>query len=201
MVALVAGLWRPVRAMRHDRAAARHAGVLLPALASDLLSAVELASPDTPDPRAAAVSARLMQAFQDYVAGSVGAVDARQLVPLRPAGRAVAAGVAAIAAVIAAVALSPMMSRGLRTLGHRPSLFEGAAISAVPLVGDVRITYHYPGYTAAGPAHGRRIDRRRRRGQGHARSHRDAPAARGAPRAAPARRDRREGRDRGVAVG
>ena len=151
VVALVAGLWRPARAMRHDRAAARHAGVLLPALASDLLSAVELASPDTPDPRAAAVSARLILAFQDYVAGSVGAVDARQLVPLRPAGRAVAAGLAAIAAVIAAVALSPMMSRGLRTLGHRPSLFEGAAISAVPLVGDVRITYHYPGYTAVAP--------------------------------------------------
>ena len=86
VVALVAGLWRPARAMRHDRAAARHAGVLLPALASDLLSAVELASPDTPDPRAAAVSARLVLAFQDYVAGSVGAVDARQLVPLRPAG-------------------------------------------------------------------------------------------------------------------
>ena len=77
LVALLAGLWRPARAMRHDRAAARHAGVLLPALASDLLSAVELASPDTPDPRAAAVSARLILAFQDYVAGSVGAVDAR----------------------------------------------------------------------------------------------------------------------------
>ena len=137
--------------MRHDRAAARHAGVLLPALASDLLSAVELASPGTPDPRAAAVSARLVLAFQDYVAGSVGAVDARQLVPLRPAARAIAAGVAAIAAVIAAVALSPMMARGLRTLGHRPSLFEGAAISAVALVGDVRITYNYPGYTGLTP--------------------------------------------------
>ena len=151
VVALVAGLWRPVRAMRHDRAAARHAGVLLPALASDLLSAVELASPGTPDPRAAAVSARLVLAFQDYVAGSVGAVDARQLVPLRPAARAIAAGVAAIGAVIAAVALSPMMARGMRTLGHRPSLFEGAAISAVPLVGDVRITYNYPGYTGLTP--------------------------------------------------
>src|SRR5262249_54027854 len=42
VVLLVAGIWRPARALRHDRAAARRAGVLLPALASDLLSAVEL---------------------------------------------------------------------------------------------------------------------------------------------------------------
>src|SRR5262245_14371500 len=36
LVALVAGIWRPARAMRHDRAAARRAGALLPELASDL---------------------------------------------------------------------------------------------------------------------------------------------------------------------
>jgi hypothetical protein len=66
---------------------------------------------------------------------------------LRPAGRAGRRRRRGVAAVIAAAALSPMMARGLRTLVHRPSLFEGAAISAVPLVGDVRITYHYPAYT------------------------------------------------------
>src|SRR5206468_190400 len=62
LVALIAGIWRPARAMRHDRAAARRAGALLPEMASDLLSAVELASPGAPDPRAAAVSNRLVQA-------------------------------------------------------------------------------------------------------------------------------------------
>ena len=44
-----------------------------------------------------------------------------------------------------------MMARGLRTLVHRPSLFEGAAISTAPLVGDVRITYSYPAYTGLPP--------------------------------------------------
>src|SRR5207237_5696439 len=56
LAALIAGTWRPARAMRHDRAAARRAGSLLPDMASDLLSAVELASPGPSDPRAAAVS-------------------------------------------------------------------------------------------------------------------------------------------------
>jgi hypothetical protein len=151
VAALVTGVWRPALAMRHDRAAARRAGVLLPALASDLLSAVELARPPSSDPRAAAVSARLVRAFQDYVAGSVGSVDARQLVPMRPAARAIAVAITAFAAVIAAGLLSPMMARGLRTLVHRPSLFEGAAVSTVALIGDVRITYSYPGYTGIGP--------------------------------------------------
>ena len=153
LVALIVGVWLPARAVRHDRTAARRAGLLLPEMASDLLSAVELASPPSsdPDPRASAVSARLVGAFQDYVAGSVGAVDARRLVPLRPAARAIATAIAGVAALIAAVTLSPAMARGLRTLGHRPSLFEGAAISEAPLVGDVRITYTYPGYTGLAP--------------------------------------------------
>ena len=151
LVALVVGIWRPAREVRHDRAAAQRAGVLIPELASDLLSAVELAGPPSSDPRAAAVSPRLVQAFQDFVAGSVGAMDARRLVPFRPAARAIASAVAGIAAVVAALVLSPAVSRGMRTLVHRPSLFEGAAISAVPLIGDVRITYSYPSYTGLPP--------------------------------------------------
>ena len=151
VAALVAGVWRPARALRHDRAAARRTGQLLPGMASDLLSAVELAGPRPTDPRAAAVSAPLVRAFHDYVAGSVGAVDARRLVSLRPAARALAAATAALAAVVTAGTLSPTMARGLRTLVHKPSLFEGAGISEAPLVGDVRITYSYPAYTGLPP--------------------------------------------------
>src|SRR5580765_65992 len=61
VVLLVTGVWRPARALRHDRAAVRRAGVLLPGLASDLLSAVELAGPHPVDPRAAAVSEPLVR--------------------------------------------------------------------------------------------------------------------------------------------
>src|SRR5437660_1687610 len=79
----------------------------------------------------------------------VGALAAVLL--LRPAARAIATAVAGVAAVIAAAALSPAMARGLRTLVHTPSLFEGAAVSDVALIGDVRITYSYPGYTGLPP--------------------------------------------------
>jgi hypothetical protein len=151
-VAIVAwGLWLPSRALRKDQTAARRAGTLMPAMASDLLSAVELAEPQRPDPRAASVSGELVRAFQDYVARSLAPVDARQLVSLRPAARALAVGLLALAALAAGAWQSPKFVHGLRTLIHRPSLFEGAAVSTVPLVGDVRITYSYPGYTGLPP--------------------------------------------------
>jgi hypothetical protein len=91
-----------------------------------------------------------VRAFQDYVAGTVTAMDARRLVPMRQAW-AVASAAAAIGAVVSAGTLSPVMARGLRTLIHRPSLFEGAAVSTAPLVGDVRVTYTYPAYTGLAP--------------------------------------------------
>jgi hypothetical protein len=147
---VVVGMARPWWTMRQDRTTAQRAGSLMPAMASDLLSAVELGGPKDADPRAAAVSTTLVQAFQDYVAGTVAAVDARRLVPMRPVG-AIAPALAAIAAVVAAGLLSPTIARGLHSLVHRPSLFEGAAISAEPLVGDVRVTYTYPAYTGLGP--------------------------------------------------
>ena len=187
--------------MRQDRAAARHAGELMPGMASDLLSAVELAGPASTDPRAAAVSATLVRAFQDYVAGTVAAVDARRLVPLRRRARAIASAVAAIGAVIAAATLSPMMARGLRTLVHRPSLFEGAAISTAPLVGDVRVTYTYPAYTGLAPrtVEGSTGDVAAVKGtRVRIETHPLRAVAQGA---AAARRDGQQGRDRRVAVG
>src|SRR3569623_3339292 len=44
-----------------------------------------------------------------------------------------------------------VVGKGLSTLTHRPSRFEGAAVSLVPIVGDVRITYQYPAYTGLPP--------------------------------------------------
>jgi hypothetical protein len=155
LAVLVWGVWRPARSLRRDRAAARHAGTLLPAqlptLASDLLSAVELAEPPPADPRAASVSTRLVQAFQEYVARSLTSVDAQRLVSLRPVIRAAAAALIVVAALGTGAWLSSTFARGLRTLIHRPSLFEGAAVSTMPLVGDVRIIYSYPAYTGLPP--------------------------------------------------
>jgi Domain of unknown function (DUF4175) len=149
--ALTYGVLRPARALREDRAAARRVGVLVPPLASDLLSAVELGEAPRPGHPLPAVSPSLVRAFHGDVARALGPVEPRALVPFGPAAVAVAAFVAAAAAVIALGVWIPSVGVGLRTLVHRPSLFEGASVSAAPLVGDVRIVYQYPAYTGLPP--------------------------------------------------
>jgi hypothetical protein len=137
------GVVRPARRLGDDRATARRAGTLVPPLASDLLSAIELGDGNA----STLASPSLVRAFQGDVARALEPVDPRTLVPLRPATLPVAAGVAALVALFVAASLSTNVSTGLRTLMHRPTLFEGAAVSLGPLVGDVRVTYQYPAYT------------------------------------------------------
>ena len=43
--------------------------------------------------------------------------------------------------------VAPSVRSGLSLLVRHPTRFEGAAISAEPLIGDVRLTYIYPAYT------------------------------------------------------
>jgi hypothetical protein len=156
--ALAWGLARPAVRLRSDLAAARSAGALMPGagpappptMASDLVSIVELRS-SAREPRPDAISSRLVGAFEEQVATGLLGVEPRRLVPLGPAARALGAAGLTAAALVAAAMLWPLAGRGLRTLVHHPSRFEGAAISAAPLVGDVRITYEYPAYTGLPP--------------------------------------------------
>jgi hypothetical protein len=153
--AVALGVLRPARQLRDDHAAARRAGALVPPLASDLLSAVQLgdgvARVDTTAEVAAGagamVSPSLVRAFHADVARALAPIDPRELVPLRPAALAIAALVAGVGLLGGASSLFPAIATGLRTLVHRPTLFEGAAVSLGPLVGDVRVTYQYPAYT------------------------------------------------------
>jgi hypothetical protein len=162
LVALGYGLLRPARALRDDLTAARRTGLLIPDLASDLLSAVELdeltrTAPDgaraaaSPGPAAALAGApaspQLIEAFQQDVAKALVPLSPRQLVPLQPAAAAIVTAFVAAGGLLAAASWSPLLANGLRTLVRRPSLFEGAAVSTTPLVGDVRLTYSYPEYT------------------------------------------------------
>jgi hypothetical protein len=152
LVVLARGVLIPARALRDDRAAARRTGVLLPAMASDLLSAVELGeAPDGAVGDRGAASPTLVRAFREQVASALAPVAPGGLVSLGPAVRALAVSGLVAAALIAALGAWPLAARGLRTLVHRPSRFEGAGISAVPLVGDVRVTYDYPAYTGLAP--------------------------------------------------
>ena len=159
-MAAFVGVWRPMRTLRADHGTARVMARLHPplhALVGDIVSAVELET--EPNPRAShlsdsepAISADLVRAFQGRVAESLASLDPRRLISMRPATRGALALLAALALLVGAARLLPdVVGRGLSTLLHRPSRFEGAAISATPIVGDVRITYEYPPYTGLPP--------------------------------------------------
>src|SRR3569832_1086025 len=156
LAAAALGVGRPWRAVHSDARAAHVVGRLDPRLSSlsdDLLSAVELAGPPgAPPGEPPAISPALLAAFRDHLSQAVAEVDPPRLVSLRPALLGALAALLALAAVVTGARLSPQtIGKGLSTLTHRPSRFEGAAVSMVPIVGDVRITYQYPAYTGLPP--------------------------------------------------
>lgn len=160
VAAAVVGLWRPWRTVRRDDAAARALGRLNPTLAplsDDLVSAIELgprraaavrgARPEH-TPGGPFVSAALVGAFRDRLMQSVAGLDPAGLISMRPARLGALLALASAAALFATAHLFPtVVGKGLGTLLHRPSRFEGASVSAIPIVGDLRITYEYPAYT------------------------------------------------------
>src|ERR1035441_5708991 len=114
-------------------------------LASDLLSAVELQSmPSTEDQ----TSPEMTSAFLATVAEATQPIAAQDLIPLDRAVRAVSVAAAALVVLLVALLVFPAaVGRGMRTLFHTPTLFEGAQAVRDPLVGDVRVTYDFPAYT------------------------------------------------------
>src|SRR6266700_5556830 len=124
---------------------------LQPTIASDLVSAVELGPPDafTPGPETGPppVSPSLVRALQGAVAGAVEPLEPRRLISLRPAALALAVLIAVASITGVALYRWPELGRGLTTLARRPTRFEGAATSAAPLVGDLRMSYEFPAYT------------------------------------------------------
>ncbi|HVZ86771.1 MAG TPA: DUF4175 family protein [Polyangia bacterium] len=149
LAVIAAGLFHPVRALHSDRGTAQRTGALLPAMASDLLSAVELATPMAS--RRAGASPTLIRAFESQVAGALAPIAPGSLVSLMPAARVLGLAGLVLAALFGAAGAWPLIGRGLHTLVHRPSRFEGATASPVPIVGDVRVTYEYPPYTGLPP--------------------------------------------------
>ncbi|HVR61182.1 MAG TPA: DUF4175 family protein [Polyangia bacterium] len=155
LAALGFGVVRHLVALRGDHAAARLVARLHPPVASDLQSAIELGAP-ADDPRRGGgalpvVSASLVRALSGQVARAIDPLDPRALLPLRPAALAIAGLIGAGGLAVLAVRALPSLELGLRTLLARPTLFEGAAVSVAPLVGDVRIDYKFPAYTGLPP--------------------------------------------------
>jgi len=157
LVVAALGVWRPWRAVHSDARAAHVVGRLDPGLvglSDELLSAVELGAPAGPVPAGepGAISAALMGAFRERLSETIAVVSPTRLVSMRPALLGALAALLAATGIWIAARVSPqVVGKGLSTLTHRPSRFEGAAVSLVPIVGDVRITYEYPAYTGLPP--------------------------------------------------
>ncbi len=170
-VAGFVGVWRPFRLLHADPAARRLIARLrapLGPLGGDIVSAVELgdqgratsfpaAVPASPMAPAVGsneerdISPVLVLAFQGHVAEALKAFDPARLIPMGPAKRGAWVLLGSAIILAAGARLAPdAIGRGLTTLFHRPSRFEGAAVSTTPIVGDVRITYDYPPYTGLG---------------------------------------------------
>jgi tetratricopeptide (TPR) repeat protein len=156
LIAVVMGVLGPRRRWRKDRDVARFVGKQSPAVASDLLSAVELGSVGPEHAaRTGRVSVDVVNAHIGQTAGRVAALEVRSLVeraPLRRAGRVAAAAlvVHAVVLVIAPDRLAAGWTRVMDPRDTRP--FGGADLSSTPLVGDIRITLEYPAHTRRPPA-------------------------------------------------
>jgi hypothetical protein len=139
------GFLRPARMLEQPAAVARLVGKRRPPLASDLLSAVELQSTSSTE---AETSSGMVNAFLATVAEATQPIPTQGLIPLDRAIRAVSIAAAALVVLLVALlALPSAVGRGMRTLFHTPTLFEGAQVIHDPLVGDVRVTYDFPAYT------------------------------------------------------
>ncbi len=139
------GFLRPSRELSRPVAVARLVGRRRPPLASDLLSAVQLQSSHAFGREA---SSEMTRAFCATVADATQPIVVEDLIPLDRAVRAVFVAALSLLVLLAAILVFPAaVGRGMRTLFHTPTLFEGAQVARDPLVGDVRITYDFPAYT------------------------------------------------------
>lgn len=148
--ALVLGVIAPRRRWQDDPAVARWVGTRHRPIASDLLSAVELAAAPA---RPGAPSADLVDALVDDTAARLEGVDPAALIDRAQIVRARRWVVAAVVANVALVAAAPaLVSRGWRALVSAPAAAaETAKLSDVPLVGDLDASLVFPAYSKRPP--------------------------------------------------
>ncbi len=142
----VLGFVVPRRRWAADRDLARWVGSRHSPIASDLLSAVELANAPT---RVGAPSPELVDALIGNTVSELGAIEPRGLLPAREVPKARTLALLAAAVNIALVILIPgVLGTGWRALlSAPPAPFDGAELSNVPLVGDLSATLQAPAYS------------------------------------------------------
>lgn len=144
--AVVIGFIAPRRRFSADTDLARWVGTRKKDVASDLLSSVELA---TAKPRPGAPSAALVDALVDATQARCATIEPTTLLPEQDVPRARRWLIAAVLVNGIALALMPgVIGNGWRQLLFAPDApFDGATLSAVPLVGDLEATLTFPAYS------------------------------------------------------
>jgi hypothetical protein len=144
--AVVLGVVVPRRRWGGDPELARWVGVRRREIASDLLSAIELANAPV---RPGAPSRALVEALIEVTTERLEDIDPSSLAPpgeLRRPWRWAVLGVVLNAALL--VIAPHMIADGWRQLvSSRSAPFDGARLSAVPLVGDLEATLSFPAYS------------------------------------------------------
>ncbi len=146
VTAVVLGLVAPRRRWGGDAALARWVGVRRRDIASDLLSAVELVNAPS---RPGAPSRALVDALVEVTSARLGDIDPGSLLEPGELRRARRWAVAAVGVNLAFLVIEPrMVADGWRSLvlAH-PAPYDGARLSAVPLVGDLEATLTFPAYS------------------------------------------------------
>ena len=144
--AIILGFVAPRRRFARDRELARWVGSRHAPIASDLLSAVELAAAP---PRPGAPSPELVDALIESTAHELEAIEPRALLPAREVPRARRYAFAAAALNVAFVAALPSVALlgWKRLIAAPPAPYDGAQVSALPLVGDLTATLTFPAYS------------------------------------------------------
>ncbi|HEY5924525.1 MAG TPA: hypothetical protein VIV11_22760 [Kofleriaceae bacterium] len=143
---IVMGLIAPRRRFGSDRDLARWVGSRHAPIASDLLSSVELANAPK---RPGAPSPELVDALIESTESELGTIEPASLLPARDVPKARRYALAAALLNVGLLALVPaMMFAGWKRLVlAQPSPYDGAQLSALPLVGDLRATLTFPAYS------------------------------------------------------
>ncbi len=148
--AAVLGGFVPRRRFERDTDLARWIGARRGDVASDLLSAVELAAAPQ---RPGAPSVALVEALIVSTGHTIEAIEPETLLPSRELAPARRWALGAIAGNALLVALVPhALASGWHTLVASPMTpFDDAQLSAVPLVGDLDATLEFPAYSRRPP--------------------------------------------------
>ncbi len=148
--AIILGVVAPRRRYGSDSQVARWVGSRRRDVASDLLSAVELAKAPA---RPGAPSSDLVAALQAATSERIQGISPDGLLDRGEVTRARRWALAAVCSATLLAALAPgLVGAGWkRLLFAPPAPYNGATLSAVPLVGDLNARLEFPAYTKRAP--------------------------------------------------